>query len=106
MIKLLVVKADGNKKDNNEEADYKPKKIGNSSESISASSTTKASGNKVNPKSIYKTNEVKKGNYSSMNGFVIVPKTIVTDYQKKIGVFHDYLYRSYLITPFSISSCK
>ena len=70
-------------------------KLENTSESISASSTTKASGNENNPKSTFKTNEVKKGNYSSMNGFVIVPKQIMTDYQNKIGDFHDDSYQSY-----------
>jgi len=40
----------------------------------------------MDQESVFKTNEVKKGNYSSMNGFVIVPKKIMTDYKKKIGI--------------------
>ena len=85
--RIIVVTKDEHKNGNSDEADKKPMKTDNTSESISASSTKKASGNRNSPKSIFKTNEVKKGNYSSMNGFVIVSKKIVTDYQKKMPYF-------------------
>ena len=89
-MNLIEIKQDKN----DEKAHVEPKKVDNSSKNVSAPSTTKANGNNNNLKSSFKTNEVKKGNYSSMDGFAIVPKTIVTKYQKKIGDYHDYLYQS------------
>jgi len=60
------------------------KNVNESSEKNLASSSIKGNSDKNNKSSTFNTAQVKKGNYESTKDFVIVPQTLVNDYQKNM----------------------
>ena len=68
------------------------KNVNESSEKNLASSSIKGNSDKNNKSSTFNTAQVKKGNYESTKDFVIVPQTLVNDYQKNMGKYQHYIF--------------
>merc|ERR1712198_543311 len=60
------------------------KNVNESSEKNLASSSIKGNSDKDNKSSTIDTDQAKKGNYESTKDFLIVPQTLVNDYQKNM----------------------
>ena len=63
------------------------KNVNESSEKNLASSSIKGNSDKDNESPTFNTDQVKKGNNESAKDFVIVPQTLVNDYQKNMSKY-------------------